>query len=160
MTNVWLVPTGCWFRAFDPARIIISMSVATKLFNERCRWENVCIPSWRNDTAWVKHRSNHCMLFFSKTRATTHMKFIKQHESAHLHNFISSALVGTLNPRPTSFEAIRPPLFFRQALEEGAWHSLVWALSVVDVSLCPFFFKMVCGWAQSLDEDTMQHDMS
>jgi len=33
------------FDAFDAGRIIISMSVATKLFNERCRWENVCIPS-------------------------------------------------------------------------------------------------------------------
>ena len=73
---------------------------------------------------WKLTYSNRCPLVFSQTASTTHMKIMRHHESGHLHNFIVSALEGTLNPRLTSFKAIKPPLFFRQTLEEGAWYSL------------------------------------
>ena len=90
--------------------------------------QNNCKTTW---TSWNKHCS-------------------------HLHHFIISALVGAPLRSQVQVEPIWGHLFFSQALEEGDWHSLVWALSVVGVvPLCPFFLS-ICFVGPKLDEDTMQ----
>lgn len=122
------------FDAFDAGRIIISMSVATKLFNERCRWENVCIPSWRNEdyslgqksfvkwffdnrksdwTMWKPTSSNHCMFFFSKTTAKRH----EHHETNTAAIFSpcrSTTAVGS------GRALLRPPFFFLPSPRRGS----------------------------------------
>ena len=127
-------------------------------------------PEEMRTTAWVKNRlcsdslitgsqigqcgSQHvpttACFFFSKTTA-------KQHE----HHETNTAAIFSPCRSTTAVGSgrahLRPPFFFRQALEEGAWHSLVWARTTVVgvVPLCPFFLSIFFV-GPKLDEDTMQ----
>jgi len=157
------------FNAFDAGRIIISMSVATKLFNERCRWENVCIPYWRNEdcslgqksfvkwffdnrksdwTMWKPTCSNHCM-FFSAKQLQNNMNIMKQtlRPSSSFHHF--SPCRSTTAVPGSGRAHLRPPFFLAKPSKREIGIAWSGRFRLLVLSHCAHFFSAYVLWAQS-----------